>query len=331
MIFWAYVRSRWKYGLSLLVIFGIFGMVYYLTNAPMEACLYSIQLSLVFCFFAVGKDYLKFRRKHGKLSEFAEMDFAEMDMLPAATDLLEQDYQDILALWMKKNRQLITEKDKRYSDTRSYYLMWAHQIKTPISALRLLLQLDDDRKYTSDMEQEIFKIEQYVELALQFIRMEHLSNDLTLKEYDLASLVRNVVKKYSVIFINKKLTVDIEDVHGTVLTDEKWLSLILEQLLSNALKYTNEGGVRFYMDRKQEQTLVIEDTGIGIREEDIPRLFEKGFTGYNGRMDKKSTGIGLFMSREIAEKLGHRITIRSELGRGTAVSLDLRSDKLEIF
>lgn len=210
-------------------------------------------------------------------------------------------------------------------------MMWAHQIKTPLSALKLLLQLEGNLSERGELEQEVFKIEQYVELALQYVRLDHMENDLEFKEYDLKKLVRQTVKKYSVIFINKKLSIDMDGVSGKVLTDEKWLSLILEQLLSNALKYTNQGGIRFYMEPGQEKTLVIQDTGIGIREEDVHRIFERGFTGYNGRMDKKSTGIGLYLCKKAADQLGHKIHIESKVGEGTRVMLDLRSDKLEIF
>ena len=331
MIFWAYIRARVKSIACMAVILIIFGVVYFLADIPLDIYLYGLQLSAAFLLIAAGVDYYHFLKKHQSLAEFFELPHPELRQLPAAADILEQDYQDILERMMRINKELVTRSDQTYTDSREYYMMWAHQIKTPLSALKLLLQLEGNLSERGELEQEVFKIEQYVELALQYVRLDHMENDLEFKEYDLKKLVRQTVKKYSVIFINKKLSIDMDGVSGKVLTDEKWLSLILEQLLSNALKYTNQGGIRFYMEPGQEKTLVIQDTGIGIREEDVHRIFERGFTGYNGRMDKKSTGIGLYLCKKAADQLGHKIHIESKVGEGTRVMLDLRSDKLEIF
>ena len=141
------------------------------------------------------------------------------------------------------------------------------------------------------------------------------------------ALIRQAVRKYAPLFIRRKIILSYEPVHCEVLTDEKWLVLVLEQILSNALKYTVEGSISIYME---DDWLVIEDTGIGLCSEDLPRIFEKGFTGYNGRSDKKSTGFGLYLCKQIIEKLRCQIRVESKLGKGTRVLLYLMKENIQV-
>ena len=204
--------------------------------------------------------------------------------------------------------------------------MWTHQIKTPIAAMRLLLQ-EEDTPLSREMQSELFQTEQYVQMALQYLRMEKMTSDLVFARYDLDALIRQAVRKYAPLFIRRKIILSYEPVHCEVLTDEKWLVFVLEQLLTNASKYTKEGGsVRI---GKENGLLVLRDTGIGIRPEDLPRIFEWGYTGYNGRLDKRSTGVGLALVKQVMEMLGNKMEIRSVLGEGTEVFLDLRRTELE--
>ena len=173
---------------------------------------------------------------------------------------------------------------------------------------------------------ELFKIEQYVEMVLTYLRMESMSSDMVLQWYAADDIVKQAVKKYSQLFILKKIALRMDMPEEMILTDEKWLAFVVEQILSNALKYTSEGTVSIYMKEKE---LVIEDTGIGIQEEDVPRVFEKGFTGFNGRRDKKSTGIGLYLCKTILDRLGHGIRIESKVGEGTKVFLYLERNVLD--
>ena len=150
------------------------------------------------------------------------------------------------------------------------------------------------------MKMELFKIEQYVEMVLSYLRMEEMSSDLAFEEYQLDDIVRQAVRKYSQMFILKRIRLDFQPLQRAVLTDEKWLVFVVEQILSNALKYTKEGSISIYLTTYREKLmLAIRDTGIGISREDLPRVFEKGFTGYNGRADKKSTGIGLYLCKRL--------------------------------
>lgn len=200
--------------------------------------------------------------------------------------------------------------------------------------MRLLLQsfeegeIEEEAELIRPMKMELFKTEQYVEMVLSYLRMGDMSSDLSLQWYSIDDIVRQAVRKYSQLFILKKIHLSYQKCEGMVLTDEKWFLLVLEQLLSNALKYTGQGTISIYMEPGPEEVLVIEDTGIGIQAEDLPRIFEKGFTGYNGRKDKKSTGIGLYLCKSICDKLNHGLTAESEVGRGTKIRLYLHREPL---
>ena len=163
-------------------------------------------------------------------------------------------------------------------------------------------------------------------MVLAYLRLDAGSTDYVLREYELDPIVRGAVKRFSAEFIERRLALDFHPTGARVLTDEKWLSFVLEQLLSNALKYTPAGSVSVY--REGEATLCIADTGIGIAPEDLPRIFEPGFTGLNGRADKRASGLGLYLCRRVCENLGHRITAESEPGKGTTVRLDLSRREL---
>ena len=178
--------------------------------------------------------------------------------------------------------------------------------------------------------QELFKIESYVEMALNYLRFEEMSNDLVLERNSLEQLVRQVVKKYAAIFIYNHISIQLEHLDYTVLTDEKWFCFVLEQILSNALKYTKQGSVKISAEESANGLRVlVKDTGIGIRSEDLPRIFEKGFTGYNGRMDKKASGLGLYLCKGVCEKLGHGISVASKEGEGTTVMITLQCEKVQ--
>ncbi len=186
----------------------------------------------------------------------------------------------------------------------------------------------DDQDVTA-CKGEVFKIERYVEMALGFLRFEEMGNDLELLSYELEPIVKQSVKKFAPMFISKHLSINLKDLNVKILTDEKWLSFVIEQLLSNAVKYTSSGGITIRTCTENEQLcIIIEDTGIGIRSEDLPRLFEKGFTGYNGRMDKKASGLGLYLCRSICDKLGHKISIESQENKGTKVTIRVTAENV---
>ena len=211
-----------------------------------------------------------------------------------------------------------SDAENRYNDLVDYYTLWVHQIKTPIAASKLLVSEVTDRQLKQQLEQEIFKIDSYTNLVLQYLRLESFHDDLVLKKENVEDLVKEVIRKYAIFFIQKGLSIDLHDLDRRIVTDKKWLLIVIEQILSNSLKYTNEGGVEIYMDGSD---LCIKDTGIGIKHSDRLRVFERGFSGYNGRMTQQSSGLGLYLTQKISQELGHQIQIESELGQGTTVRI----------
>ena len=244
------------------------------------------------------------------------------DILPKAESLEEEDYHELLGKMEAAFRKKKGEWDASRRDMDDYYATWVHQIKAPIAVMKVMLQQEDTPE-NRELSAELFRVEQYAEMALCYVRLGEGASDLVIQEYDLDTIIRKAVRKYAGQFIRRRIRLVYEGTAGRVITDEKWLSFIIEQLLSNAVKYTSEGSVTIAVEDGKK--LSVTDTGIGISPEDMPRIFEKGYTGYNGRLDKKSTGIGLYLCRKAAEKLGHVLTAESEPGKGSRFTIDLES------
>ncbi len=315
-----------RHGKLLLLLTGsmfICAWIFFLYGLPVESVGYAAVLcgALGLVLFAV--DYVQFLHRHRELARLLAQVKETVLPLPPPRGLLEEDYQTLLQALASDRNALSMGNRNRLQDMTDYYTLWAHQIKTPIAAMRLLLQ-EEPRP---ELEGELLKIEQYVEMVLGYLRLGSSSTDYVLRNCDLDKLLRQSIRKYARLFILKKIALDFQETGRQVLTDEKWLAFVFEQLLSNALKYTPSGGrIRVYGDG---DTLVIADTGIGIQPEDLPRVFENGFTGFNGREDKKSTGIGLYLCRQVLDRLNHSISIASRPGEGTLVRLDLSRQRLK--
>ncbi len=313
----AYLKRQWKLIFMLAAFACLSGAVFWLYRLPVESVLYAAALCMVLGLFLFVVSYIRFRQKHKELEWLLRQAGERVLPLPPPRGLLEEDYQALLKAVCKDRAAIAQENDVRLQEMTDYYTLWAHQIKTPIAAMRLLFQETPQ----PELEVELLKIEQYVEMVLGYLRLGSGSTDYVFREESLDSLLRQAVRKYARLFILKKISLDFQETNRSVVTDEKWLSFVIEQLLSNALKYTPEGGqIRIYNDG---ETVVIADNGIGIQEEDLPRVFEKGFTGFNGRENRKSTGIGLYLCREVMDRLNHGISISSRPGQGTLVRLDL--------
>lgn len=278
----------------------------------------------VICLFLVlvigGIDFFRYYNRHRELIKMQKVIKISVDALSMPGDQIEEDYQTLLQLVHEDKVKAVNDLENRKKDLMEYYTMWVHQIKTPIAAMQLLLQSEDTPK-NREAAEELFRIEQYVKMALQYTRLDSETTDFLIQRYNLDDIVREAVRCYARLFIRKKIPLNYQPFQVQVLTDEKWLEFVIEQVLSNAVKYTPKGSVSIYMEGSS--TLVIEDTGIGIRKEDLPRVCEKGYTGYNGHTDKRSTGIGLYLSKRILEKLSHTIEIESEMGVGTRVKIGL--------
>ena len=222
-------------------------------------------------------------------------------------------------------KELKLQEQIKRNDLLDYYTLWVHQIKTPIAASKLLVEDLQEQTLKNQLEQELFKIDSYTNLVLQYLRLESFHDDLVVKRENIEDLVKDVVKKYAIFFIQQGLRLNLHYLNHTIITDKKWFVVILEQVLSNSLKYTSQGGIEIFF---KEDTLYIKDTGLGIQDADLLRVFERGFSGYNGRLTHQSSGLGLYLSKKIADELGHELHLQSVVGEGTTVMITFKEKKL---
>lgn len=326
-LFWDYLLSHKKSIILWTVFAAVFRLTFSLYALPAEAVLYAAAV----CFFIaaawIAVDFASYRRRRIILELLLGEITLTADNLPEPRNAEEEAYQKLIKTLSAYKQSLADEMNGKYTDMIDYYTLWAHQIKTPIAAMRLTLQSEDSTQ-SRQLSEDLQRIEQYVEMVMCYLRLGSDTNDFVIKKYDLDGIVRQAVRKLSSQFIRRKIKLLYEPLNVTVLTDEKQLLFVVEQVLSNALKYTPSGSVEITLE--QPQTLVIRDTGIGVAAEDVSRVFEKGYTGYNGRTDKKASGLGLYLCRLICGKLGHKISLRSEAGKGTEVRIDLSETKIEV-
>lgn len=325
-LFWKYLKQRRKL-LGLLALFaGIFLATFALYQLPLEAVAYPIILcGVVGCVFMMV-DFLHIKKNHSLLEDMKEfIDILHCEF-PVDTGIENEDYIRIINLLRDEYIIAQDSSKQKYADIVDYYTLWVHQIKTPIASMRLTLQ-NEDTALARQLKADLFRIEQYVEMVLVYLRLDSEGSDYVIREYDVDDLIRSAVKKFSGEFIGRKISLIYEPIQKRIITDEKWFSFVLEQLLSNALKYTYSGSITIKMEEDQ---LWIQDTGIGIKAEDLPRIFEKGFTGYNGRTDKRASGIGLYLCKCICGNLGHSIKAESIIGKGTTIKINLSQNKLGV-
>lgn len=318
--------GRWLYERKKnMLLYSICAIILILMTAAYELPVIVMEYAGLLCgtvviLFAIV-DYIQYYSRYKVLFSALRSSDCQLEKIPETEYLIEQLYQKMIEEVCYSREEINALSQERENTMHDYYTLWVHQIKTPIAAMKLILQTEPNEQ-NKKIERELFKIEQYAEMVLQFLRIRSSSTDLLLQEYSLYDMVKKVVKKYAGSFIGQKLSLDLQPFTYILLTDEKWLCVCIEQIISNCMKYTESGGVMISF-KEDSQELIISDTGIGIRAEDIPRIFECGFTGYNGRMDKKSTGIGLYLCKQIADRLGYTIRVTSEVGVGTRFTLDL--------
>lgn len=299
--------------LCALLLFTVFS----LCHLPLGAVLYPALLCSAAGLWFLLSDFFREKRKYRRLLDNrTDKDSA----LPPVESLADAGYQALIGRLQKRLDSQETLFTSRRQDLMDYYGAWVHQIKTPISSMQLSLQNEDSalsRKLASDL----LSIEQYVDMALTFLRLDSDSSDYVFRSQPIDPILRQAVARFSSEFIGRKLALEYEPLQFTAVTDEKWLSFVFGQILSNALKYTRRGGIRIY--GKVPCTVCIADTGIGIAPEDLPRIFEKGYTGYNGRADKRASGLGLYLCRRVCDNLGAQLSLSSVPGEGTCVSIRL--------
>ena len=313
----SYLKKNIKVYILFVVFIAIFFVMFYLYNLPLEALIYTGSFCFLAALIASISDYANYKESYKKLNFLEQNILNDLDALPKSLDIRIDYYHKIIEKLYEELEKSTQENRQKNTDMVDYYSMWVHQIKTPIAAMNFLL--DNEEVDQKILQQELFKIERYVEMVLTYIRLDSISSDYVITKINLDEVVKDSVKKYATIFINKKIKLNYVSYETMVISDKKWLSFAFEQILGNSVKYSSAGGE--ITIETCENKLIIEDKGIGIKEEDLPRIFEKGFTGFNGRYEKKSSGLGLYLCKKTLDKLGHHIEISSKVGEGTRIEI----------
>lgn len=314
----SYLKKNLKIYLLFCSFIIIFFTMFYLYDIPREVLYYSGLLCFTLAVIVSVIDFNNYKKSFNALHFLKDNLINDLDKLPISLDIRVQYYQKIIIRLFNELEKTIEENREKQTQLIDYYSMWVHQIKTPIAAIHFILDNGEHDNYM--LEQELFKIECYVEMVLTYIRLGSENTDYVFEKVELSEIAREILKKYASLFINKKLTLNFVPQETFVITDKKWFSFALEQIISNAIKYTPRGSIVKIV--LEENKITITDNGIGIKEEDLPRIFEQGFTGFNGRYEKKSSGIGLYLCKKILDNLEHTIKITSKTGIGTTVEIE---------
>lgn len=304
-------------GTAAVVLFWLFSLPW----GPLFYCF--LILAILGAGLFLTPDFVRYRRRTVKLEALSRLAPHLTEPVKPEGRLHQRQLMEVAESLRQEVARLEGQVANRQDELVEYYTMWVHQVKTPLAAMGLILQSRPED--TASIRQELFKTERYVEMVLGYLRIYSMNADLRLELCAVRPVAAQAVKKFAPQFIYKKLSVELEDFGNRVVTDRKWLLFIIEQLISNAVKYTKRGTIRISMD--DQDVLTVSDQGPGIDPADLPRVFERGFTGRNGRLEEASTGLGLYLTKQVADTLHNRIEIVSEVGKGTQVKLHLARPK----
>ena len=324
-LFLKYLRQH-RLGLAAYFVFSaIFAFSFYLYALPLAAVLYPAALCLLLGVGVVITDFLRMRKRHLQLAGLANAGAELLSSLPEPVSVESADYQNIIAALRSECASLRSDYDGRVRDMNEYYTLWVHQIKTPIASMRLALRSEDSPR-SRRLFSDLLRIEQYVEMVMVYLRLDADAGDYVFRECELDDIIKRSLRRFSSEFIDRRLSLSFEPSMLKIVTDEKWLGFVLDQLLSNALKYTQSGGIAVYLS--EGHILCIKDSGIGMAPEDLPLVFQKGYTGCNGRTDMRASGIGLYLCGKVCKNLGIGISAESEVGSGTVLKLDMSQHRV---
>ncbi|WP_448946429.1 sensor histidine kinase [Lachnoanaerobaculum sp.] len=287
---WSFLKSEYRIFITLLCTCLVFGGVFLFANLDMQYFILSLEIILFCMFIFLIKEWMNYVKEENILQEMENIQI--------------------------ENKTLRNKMIEERNDLEEYFLLWIHQIKTPITVCNLILG-KPDADYR--LKEQIFYIEDYTNMAMNYLKLKTRASDMDICEADLDSIISGVIKKYSIIFIEKKIKLNYKKTEAKVVSDTKWLSILLEQVISNALKYTKSGEITILYDNKTNK-LTVKDTGIGIPSSDIKKIFDRGYSGFNGRLNEKSSGLGLYMVGKIALLLGITIEVKSEVNIGSEFS-----------
>lgn len=276
------------------LILLLFAVIFFVFSLSMSALLLGIAIVLFIMLIYWWISYLGFQKQVN---------------LKHKIEVLEEE------LFETKKRQAEYQKD-----IESYFLTWVHQIKTPITATQLLLERNE-HNVVNQVRQEIVQIDNYTSLALSYLKLLNEASDMSISEVKIDELIKPLIMKYRVHFIEQNTKIHYQSVDDNVLTDAQWASILIEQLLNNALKYARGKDIWINFNSETKQ-LYIKDNGIGISQADLPKIFDKGYSGYNGSLNESSSGIGLFIVKHISQHLNLNVEVESKLNSGTQFTID---------
>lgn len=319
----SYLKKHFKVFIRFTVLICFLCLSFTLYGLPLEAVIYPIVVSLIvdalILMFDIKQEYQKYLQLNN-LNILLEDTYCD---LPMSKDIEINEYIRLINDLLKQKKTITDEAKDAYSQMIEYYNTWTHQIKIPIASLKLKLE---DKDENIDLLSDLNRIEQYVKMAITYLKLDNRDLDFIFRKINLDDIIKETIRKFSNDFIAKKIKLDYKPINRKVLSDEMWLCFVLEQLLSNSLKYTKKGCISIYLD--EEEKLCVSDTGIGISASDLPRVFERGYTGFNGRNNKTASGIGLYLCKRILDKLNIGIEISSKINEGTIVKLKFNNDKI---
>lgn len=294
-----YISKILPVTVTTIFILSIFWVVFLLMNLEFES--YFLAFEIIVFFYIIYLVFMAFlNKKEEKLkSQIQELEEANLNL---------------------RNDFLAKEKELQ-----EYFLIWIHQIKTPITAGKLICDGDIENENVKNIKKELIYIEDYTNMALSYLKMANHNTDMDISLVNLDDIINPLIKKYAILFISNNIKLEYKKLNVKVITDSKWCMVVIEQLLSNAIKYTKNGIVSISFNEK-ENYLEIKDNGIGIKDSDLPKIFDKGYSGFNGRQNQKSTGIGLFLVKQILDKLGQKVKLESKLDEGTNVKVYFNID-----
>ncbi len=316
-----YLNEHKYFYLIVLLLSFLFILYNFLFQIPFIITIYWLIIEFILILIISLFDYSFRKKKYLKLKSLLELSNLDLYEQLKIINFKSSEENELIKIINQLNSQLIELIDlnnKKYSEINDYILTWLHQIKLPITAIRLLIE-DEDTTLSREIKSEVFRIELYIEMILTYFQLNSPTTDYIFEKVDLKGLIQEEIKKFSSEFIKRGLSVEIDIDSTEIIIDQKWLCFILDQLLSNALKYTFKGKIKISFSNNQ---LKITDTGIGINSSDLPRIFERGYTGYNGRTNKKASGLGLYLTKQVCLNLEIPIAISSELNKGTEVILN---------
>lgn len=286
----SFLKSEYRVFITLLFVCFIFGGVFLFAGLNMEYFILGLEITVFSLLIFLIMEWLSYVKKEDMAKRIEELEI--------------------------ENKILQSKIIDERKDLEEYFLLWIHQIKTPITVCNLILgKPDADHR----LKEQMIYIEEYTNMAMNYLKLLERTSDMDIYEVDLDIIISSIVKKYSLIFIEKKISLDYTPTNAKVISDAKWLFIMLEQIISNSLKYTKSGKISINFD-KELLKLSIKDTGIGIPSKDIKKIFDRGYSGFNGRLNEKSSGLGLYMVGKIALLLGITIEVESEVNIGSEFS-----------